>query len=68
MVHVVAECLHHSGFLLEHALTEVLHACGVTDVEQSIIVGIIHEELAPRLLGRTASDPEGAWRAMALPD
>lgn len=37
---------------------------GDTDVEQSIIVGIIHEELAPRLLGRSATDPEGAWRAM----
>ena len=37
---------------------------GDTDVEQSIIAGIIHDELAPRLLGLTASDPEGAWRAM----
>ena len=37
---------------------------GDTDVEQSIIVAIIHDELAPRLLGRTATDPEGAWRAM----
>jgi D-galactarolactone cycloisomerase len=37
---------------------------GDTDVEQSIIVGIIHDELAPRLLDRTAGDPEGAWRAM----
>jgi L-alanine-DL-glutamate epimerase-like enolase superfamily enzyme len=37
---------------------------GDTDVEQSIIVGIIHDELAPRLLGRSATDPEGAWRAM----
>jgi L-alanine-DL-glutamate epimerase-like enolase superfamily enzyme len=37
---------------------------GDTDVEQDIIVGIIHDELAPRLLGRSASDPEGAWRAM----
>ena len=33
---------------------------GDTDVEQSIIVGIIHDELAPRLLGRSAADPEGA--------
>ena len=37
---------------------------GDTDVEQSIIVAIIHDELAPRLLGRSATDPEGAWRAM----
>ena len=37
---------------------------GDTDVEQSIIVAIIHDELAPRLLGRTATDPEGAWLAM----
>jgi L-alanine-DL-glutamate epimerase-like enolase superfamily enzyme len=37
---------------------------GDTDVEQSIIVGIIHDELAPRILGRSATDPEGAWRAM----
>ncbi len=37
---------------------------GDTDVEQSIIVGIIHDELAPRLLGRSATDPEGAWLAM----
>jgi D-galactarolactone cycloisomerase len=37
---------------------------GDTDVEQDIIVAIIHDELAPRLLGLTASDPEGAWRAM----
>ncbi len=37
---------------------------GDTDVEQSIIVKIIHEELAPRLMGTTASDPEGAWRVM----
>lgn len=33
---------------------------GDTDVEQSIIVQIIHEELAPRLIGRSATDPEGA--------
>lgn len=37
---------------------------GDTDVEQSIIVAIIHDELAPRLLGRSATDPEGAWLAM----
>ena len=37
---------------------------GDTDVEQSIIVAIIHDELAPRLLGRAATDPEGAWLAM----
>ncbi len=37
---------------------------GDTDDEQSIIVRIIHEELAPAILGRSAADPEGAWRAM----
>lgn len=37
---------------------------GDTDDEQSIIVGIIHDELAPRLFGRSATDPEGAWTAM----
>lgn len=37
---------------------------GDTDEEQAIIVGIIHDELAPKLLGRSARDPEGAWRAM----
>jgi D-galactarolactone cycloisomerase len=37
---------------------------GDTDVEQSIVVGIIHDELAPRIFGRTATDPEGAWAAM----
>ncbi len=37
---------------------------GDTDAEQAIIVDIIHDELAPRIIGRTATDPEGAWRAM----
>jgi L-alanine-DL-glutamate epimerase-like enolase superfamily enzyme len=37
---------------------------GDTDVEQELIVGIIHDELAPRIIGRSASDPEGAWLAM----
>ena len=37
---------------------------GDTDVEQSIVIDIIHDELAPRVIGRTASDPEGAWSAM----
>jgi len=37
---------------------------GDTDDEQALIVGIIHEELAPAILGRSARDPEGAWRAM----
>jgi D-galactarolactone cycloisomerase len=37
---------------------------GDTDVEQSIVTDIIHRELAPRLMGRSASDPEGAWSAM----
>jgi L-alanine-DL-glutamate epimerase-like enolase superfamily enzyme len=37
---------------------------GDTDEEQGLIVGIIHDELAPAILGRSARDPEGAWRAM----
>jgi D-galactarolactone cycloisomerase len=37
---------------------------GDTDDEQALIVGIIHDELAPRVIGRSARDPEGAWRAM----
>jgi L-alanine-DL-glutamate epimerase-like enolase superfamily enzyme len=37
---------------------------GDTDDEQPLVVGIIHHELAPRLLGRSATDPEGAWLAM----
>lgn len=37
---------------------------GDTDDEQELIVGIIHDELAPRVIGRSARDPEGAWHAM----
>ena len=37
---------------------------GDTDAEQALIVGIIHNELAPQIIGRSAADPEGAWRAM----
>lgn len=37
---------------------------GDTDAEQAVIVDIIHRELAPRIIGRSASDPEGAWAAM----
>ena len=37
---------------------------GDTDDEQSLVVGIIHDELAPRVIGRSATDPEGAWTAM----
>jgi D-galactarolactone cycloisomerase len=37
---------------------------GDTDDEQSLIQGIIHDELAPAVMGRSATDPEGAWRAM----
>jgi D-galactarolactone cycloisomerase len=37
---------------------------GDTDEEQAVIVRIIHEELAPRLLGRSAADPAGCWRQM----
>jgi D-galactarolactone cycloisomerase len=37
---------------------------GDTDAEQALIVGIIHDELAPAILGRSARDPEGRWRDM----
>ena len=37
---------------------------GDTDDEQALIVDIIHRELAPAILGRSATDPEGAWAAM----
>jgi D-galactarolactone cycloisomerase len=37
---------------------------GDTDDEQARIVDIIHGELAPAILGRSARDPEGAWTAM----
>ncbi len=37
---------------------------GDTDDEQSLIVGIIHDELAPAILGKSARDPEGRWRDM----
>jgi D-galactarolactone cycloisomerase len=49
-------------FTADGLVSEVYN--GDTDAEQGTIVGIIHEELAPALLGRSASDPEGAWRAM----
>lgn len=38
---------------------------GDTDEEQTRILRIIHDELAPALLGRSATDPEGCWQAMA---
>ncbi len=37
---------------------------GDTDAEQALIVDIIHEELAPKVIGKSASDPEGCWLAM----
>ena len=37
---------------------------GDTDDEQALIIAIIHDELAPAVLGRSARDPGGAWRAM----
>jgi D-galactarolactone cycloisomerase len=37
---------------------------GDTDAEQAILVQMIHEELAPRLIGLSATDPEGCWQAM----
>jgi D-galactarolactone cycloisomerase len=40
---------------------------GDTDAEQALIARIIHEELAPLLIGLSASDPEGCWQAMEPP-
>jgi D-galactarolactone cycloisomerase len=37
---------------------------GDTDDEQALVLGIIHDELAPAILGCSARDPEGLWRAM----
>jgi D-galactarolactone cycloisomerase len=37
---------------------------GDTDEEQDRILAIIHRELAPALIGRSASDPAGCWQAM----
>ena len=37
---------------------------GDTDDEQATVVQIIHEELAPAIIGRSATDPQGAWVAM----
>jgi len=37
---------------------------GDTDDEQALIIAIIHDELAPAILGKSARDPEGLWRAM----
>lgn len=49
-------------FTADGLVSEVYN--GDTDAEQATIVGIIHDELAQRLLGRSATDPEGAWQAM----
>jgi D-galactarolactone cycloisomerase len=37
---------------------------GDTDVEQDIILRIIHEELAPALIGQDAMNPERCWQLM----
>lgn len=37
---------------------------GDTDAEQPVIVGILENEIAPRLIGRSALNLEGAWEAM----
>lgn len=54
----IATRLHTSDGLV----SEVYN--GDTDAEQELVVRIIHEELAPAVIGRSATDPEGAWRAM----
>jgi D-galactarolactone cycloisomerase len=43
---------------------EAVTYSGDTDAEQGLITGIIHDELAPAILGRSARDPEGRWRDM----
>lgn len=43
---------------------EAVTYSGDTDAEQALITAIIHEELAPAILGRSARDPEGRWRDM----
>jgi D-arabinonate dehydratase len=40
---------------------------GDTDDEQDIIVGIIRDEIAPALIGRSALNLEGCWEAMLPP-
>ena len=40
---------------------------GDTDAEQSVIVGIIRDEIVPHLIGRSALDTEGCWEAMLPP-
>ncbi|MGH3756783.1 mandelate racemase/muconate lactonizing enzyme family protein [Actinophytocola sp.] len=40
---------------------------GDTDAEQAVIVGIVNDEIIPRLLGRSALNIEGAWEAMLPP-
>ena len=40
---------------------------GDTDAEQAIIVGIIRDEIAPQLIGRSAASIEGCWEAMLPP-
>jgi len=37
---------------------------GDTDAEQPLIVGIINDEITPRLIGMSAANVEGCWEAM----
>src|SRR5438477_66367 len=37
---------------------------GDTDAEQDLILDIVHNELAPALIGVSATNPEGCWLAM----
>jgi L-alanine-DL-glutamate epimerase-like enolase superfamily enzyme len=37
---------------------------GDTDAEQDALLRIIHEELAPALMGHSVMNPEGCWQAM----
>jgi L-alanine-DL-glutamate epimerase-like enolase superfamily enzyme len=56
-------CTIVTGLFTADGLVSEIYS-GDTDAERALIVRIIHEELAPRVLGRSATDPEGAWRAM----
>lgn len=40
---------------------------GDTDAEQPLIVGIIRDEIAPQLIGRSALRTEDCWQAMLAP-
>ena len=60
---MVSRCTIITRLSTHDGLTSEVYT-GDTDEEQERILGIIHQELAPALLGRSAADPEGCWLAM----